>query len=314
MMKSFAISALLVFSFFGAWPASAQETSPTVQPTEYQLLEPLPAVSGPQGQECVTADGKPCASTDTYLPGLMRLLIMLATGMAVVMIIYAGVKYMSTDAFSGKEEAKGIISGALWGLLLAMSAWLILNTINPRLVTIDLNIKPLPIQGELPTITDISDPTGGCPTPLCETVAIDHKSPPYGCRAPGPCRVRANLNEKLIAFEEAFGDILVTEAYPPTREHQNSCHASGDCVDMQAVSANRIYEFINKAGEAGLKAVFEVESQARKDEIIRAACGRGSAADCSARLGRCITPLPPRDGRRQITGEHFSVYNESACR
>jgi len=63
--------------------------------------------------------------------------------LAVIMIIWGGIQYMSTDAISGKSEAKNTIQNAIWGLLLAISAWLILNTINPDLVKFNLNIEPI---------------------------------------------------------------------------------------------------------------------------------------------------------------------------
>jgi hypothetical protein len=53
------------------------------------------------------------------------------------MIVIGGVQYLSTDAISGKNEGRKKIENALGGLLLAILAWLILNTINPEL----LNIK-----------------------------------------------------------------------------------------------------------------------------------------------------------------------------
>jgi len=50
------------------------------------------------------------------------------------------VKWMLTDLISGKEEAKKDIQGALTGLLIVISAVLILTVINPNLVGIDLDL------------------------------------------------------------------------------------------------------------------------------------------------------------------------------
>ena len=103
--------------------------------TEYKLLAPLP------GYVKTTAAGKTTAAP--YIEGIFTLIIAIAGGLAVVKIIFGGIKYMSTDAFGGKSEAKTTIQNAIWGLLLAISAWLILFTINPKLVEFDLNI---PVQ------------------------------------------------------------------------------------------------------------------------------------------------------------------------
>ncbi|KKT95153.1 MAG: hypothetical protein UW97_C0028G0003 [Parcubacteria group bacterium GW2011_GWA2_45_15] len=101
--------------------------------TEYKLLQPIPLKG---------ADSAPTDTTtaELYIKGIFTLIIAIAGGLAVVRIIFGGIQYMSTDAFEGKSEAKTIIQNAIWGLLLAISAWLILFTINPDLIKFDLTI------------------------------------------------------------------------------------------------------------------------------------------------------------------------------
>ena len=103
--------------------------------TEYELLAPIP-LDG--------ADSEPAETTNAeqYIEGIFTLIIAIAGGLAVVRIIFGGIQYMSTDAFEGKSEAKNTIQNAIWGLLLAISAWLILFTINPDLIKFDLTIPP----------------------------------------------------------------------------------------------------------------------------------------------------------------------------
>ena len=96
----------------------------------------------------------------TYLTGMVKLLIMVAGVLAVIMIMLGGIQYMSSDAISGKEEGKEKITQALFGLLLAIASWLILNTINPDLLIINPTIKP----AELPsssTSPPLFPPPGG---------------------------------------------------------------------------------------------------------------------------------------------------------
>lgn len=109
------------------------------QGTPYTLLQPIPLdKSGCTGNE--TGD-QVCETTPgPYIEGIFTLIIAIAGGLAVIMLIYGGIKYMSTDAIGGKSEAKDTIQNALWGLLLVISAWLILSTINEKLVTFDLKI------------------------------------------------------------------------------------------------------------------------------------------------------------------------------
>jgi len=73
-----------------------------------------------------------------YLDNLYYAGLAIASGLAVLMIIYGGVRYMSTEAISGKSEGREIITAAIGGLLLAFFSWLILYTINPKLLKKDL--------------------------------------------------------------------------------------------------------------------------------------------------------------------------------
>ena len=51
-----------------------------------------------------------------------------------------GLQYMSTDAISGKQEGKERITQALFGLGLAIASWLILATISPTLLKVNLTV------------------------------------------------------------------------------------------------------------------------------------------------------------------------------
>jgi len=63
--------------------------------------------------------------------------------LAIVMIIRGGVEYMTIDAISSKENGKNRIKAALGGLLLAFSAIVILNTINPGLTSLNIKFEAL---------------------------------------------------------------------------------------------------------------------------------------------------------------------------
>ncbi len=63
--------------------------------------------------------------------------------LAIVMIIRGGVEYMTIDAITSKENGKNRVKAALGGLLLAFSAILILNTINPGLTSLNIVFEPL---------------------------------------------------------------------------------------------------------------------------------------------------------------------------
>ena len=141
---------------------------------EYCLLAPIP-LSGPGGTDDKTAD------INTYIPAMFRLAIGIAGGLAVLRIIVGGIKYMTTDAFSGKSEAKETIQNALVGLLLAISAYTILYTIDPSLVKLDFSIEGLRVGTPLETGTGSTTPAGGT------------RGPSYGNSWPTDATIRNDL-------------------------------------------------------------------------------------------------------------------------
>jgi len=108
--------------------------SPLVLLAEYTPLAPLPDL----------APGTDDGSFLYFIQNSFYLLIGVAGVLAVIMIMLGGIQYMSTDAISGKEDGKEKITKALLGLLLAIGAWLILNTINPAILGLDLSTKEIP--------------------------------------------------------------------------------------------------------------------------------------------------------------------------
>lgn len=69
-----------------------------------------------------------------YINAVYLLSISIAALLAVIKIIVAGVKWMLTDLVNAKGEAKKDIQGALLGLLIIISAHVILTTVNPELI------------------------------------------------------------------------------------------------------------------------------------------------------------------------------------
>jgi len=84
----------------------------------------------------------------SYLNTLYSLGLGIAAGLAVIMILIGGIQYLSTDAISGKEEGKERITSALWGLLLSLCSWIILNTIDPGLLNTNILVNPVTLQGQ----------------------------------------------------------------------------------------------------------------------------------------------------------------------
>jgi hypothetical protein len=120
--------------------------SPPGQPASPQGFVPLTGLPGVTDQpQSTTLAG--------YLNALFRIAIGLGALVGVVKITLAGIKYMSSDAFSSKEEAKKDITSTLLGLLIMLSTFVILNTIYPNILNLNVlqELKPLkPVNSNEP--------------------------------------------------------------------------------------------------------------------------------------------------------------------
>ena len=95
----------------------------------YTPLEPVPYTSGQSGNVNFSA----------FLLALIKILISLGGLLAVGALVLGGTTYMVSEVVGKKVQAKQRVAAALLGLLLLLSTWLILKTINPQL----LNLKVL---------------------------------------------------------------------------------------------------------------------------------------------------------------------------
>jgi hypothetical protein len=107
-----------------------------VYAAEYVPLAPLPGVIKDQP-----------ISLESYLGAIFKIGIGLAGVFAVLMIVIAGIQYIGgASSPSARTDARGRITNAIFGLILALVSWLILNTINPNLLNTSLNINNVNID------------------------------------------------------------------------------------------------------------------------------------------------------------------------
>lgn len=119
-----------IFSF--AAEAAAAEGDPTV-------LAPLPGVADKAGDT---------TTFNQYIPAIFNLAIGLSAVFAVFMIVVGGLQYMSTDAIQKKSDGKERIKNSVYGLIMVICAYLVLYTINPNLLKLDLNIETISIKSD----------------------------------------------------------------------------------------------------------------------------------------------------------------------
>lgn len=154
------------------------------------------------------------------------------------------------------------------------------------------------------TKTGVPRGCDGCQEELAGS-GIPHKSElQNGCKNPegDSCWVAAEIYEKLKILKSNYESPVnwwVSESCPPTFLHQASCHKQENCtcVDVSftssgAATAENIKHFIEKAKAAGLRPVYEVKTNTKRNQLVRG----GVPAE------NIITET-------RITGPHFSVYS-----
>lgn len=137
--------------------------------------------------------------------------------LAVIMLVIGGVQYMvAGDKDPG--PAKERIKNAIWGLILALTSYLILYTINPDLVK---KVKLVPIDIKVVTPT-----TPGAGT-VAENGACHSTGTPEETCATGRCY--KDKAECTPAYGNESGVCLVS-CVPPTKKGVDEpCAESGEC-------------------------------------------------------------------------------------
>ncbi len=142
---------LLILLFFVAIPAHAQTWTTAQQYMNQGQSNQLSQFQVKQSGTNLTYTPLeplyPYQAADINTPGgfvsllnnIFRLLISLGALIAVVTLVVGGIAYMVSEAIDKKQEAKNRMKASIYGLLLLAGSYLILNTINPDLLRINLN-------------------------------------------------------------------------------------------------------------------------------------------------------------------------------
>lgn len=119
---------------------------------EYIPLAPLPFEG---------LNGGPTPDLGQYLAAIFRMAIVVIAVLAVIMIVFHGIAYATTDVIGGKTDHRKGVWNAILGLVLALGSWLLLNTINPRLASqLRIGIPDVHLDGPDPAWQDGNAPNG----------------------------------------------------------------------------------------------------------------------------------------------------------
>ena len=118
----------------------------------YALLAPLPgltAIGVPDEQD--TNDSRfQDFDLGIWVNRIVTFIIGVIGLAAVVMIVIAGVQYMTTEAIGTKSDAKDRVTQSLIGLVIALGIFVILNTINPELLDVNPDVEEVSFAYNMP--------------------------------------------------------------------------------------------------------------------------------------------------------------------
>lgn len=265
--------------------------------TDYSVLAPLPNTTI---GNCGTAAKDPACQTTLakYIPAIYLLAVGIAVAMAFVVITFGGITYATSDALSGKQDGRRLITNALSGLILVIGSYVIINTINPQMLQFTLDIKDVVGQNQTAPVTAV-----GCANcvslgklPL-KAGANDQISPSVL-----PFLQRLDSNMQAVSGPNAW---QITEAFSFGGMHTStSCHHTGSCVDANPIDPTRrgLVQFYNASRQAGISNItYEVQTAAEKDKLIN------GCAKCNppvAGLGSSATWVRVNT---QATAPHFHL-------
>jgi len=227
---------------------------------DYIPLEPIPGAGG-------------SGDFPDYISGIYKFALWSVGIASMFMLTIGGAMYLtSAGNTSSISSAKNVIFDSLIGLVLALTAWFILNFINPDILTGDLSIFNTMRMEEIPTDTPASIRQGASTNPngnkVCsDCVEIPSNIPNKGCAPPASgytaqsCKLNRDLLAKIQKIDKNITGWRITESYPPTVIHKSKCHLNGTCADINnsggSTDPSTIKKYYDAFKAAGLNVLYE---------------------------------------------------------
>lgn len=275
----------------------------------------LPSLSFAAGVVPCGGTGEPACQACHFVQLGQNLIVWFIGIMAsIIALIFAigGMKMVMSGGGEGVSAAKAMMTNSVIGLIILLSAWLVVDTVLKMFVDgsklgtwneIQCVAQPSKVADPVPGgggNASSTIPATGCAT-RCMAIPSGIKVKVGACNNNGStCTVSSQLETPLLSLDEKLDNLgidwQVTEAYPPTVTHSNPCHANGTCIDASISSPtnDNIKKFMDSAKGSSLRAVYEGMDCSVRDTLR----SQGYSAYCKS-----------DNGYGHITGTHFSVYS-----
>jgi len=255
----------------------------------YEMLAPIPGIGSKYtdgaGVERDTGftekDGRQTVNTKKmqigdYLNQIFRVALGILALIAVIMIIIAGVEYMVVESIYGKSAAKERIINAVTGLLIGLGIFLILSTINPKLLEVNFAPPTVAIKFE-------SDPGDGYNYDLDPNGISQSAMPASGTNIKGCPEGIISVSNILICKSMAKGlDDLLKEAnqngYTLTGkgyrsyESQYNLRVKNNCPDPVNSPSNQCNPHTAKPGKSNHEAGLAVDFRCNNAKLGGSQC------------------------------------------
>lgn len=227
-MKNKNLKLLLISGILSAFLLA----SPAVFAQQGQKLEfPIPQPEGKALKE---------ATLEQYISGLFTFGLMVVGITALASIMFGGIRYMASDLITTKQDAKDQIASAIYGLLLLLFSYLILNTINPELVSLRTATMPAPAATPRQTTPTLIAPDGqfiydpGIQAQFSD--ASTQLKQFLDCMAQ---KVPGNVG-RISSISDSAGIQTCLNNYskPPCAHASNSCHYGGSNCKGQSYAVD----------------------------------------------------------------------------
>ncbi|MBU1131232.1 D-alanyl-D-alanine carboxypeptidase family protein [Patescibacteria group bacterium] len=201
-----------------------------LEPIKFRLNLPIPGLEEFSQGEGMEVNSQ---TITKYFGGLYRFFVSIAGIVAVFMITMGGVYWLFSGGNDQKiTKAKEIILGAVFGLLLALSSYMILFNINPALV----EFEDLPVPAVVMEMSSLV--TGACPSESQVKIipSIDKVSISSNCSNP---RLTQETIDKLKVASEKLNSnetLVITSAYRTYKKQKElyDCWKQGLCPNVAA--------------------------------------------------------------------------------
>lgn len=258
----------------------------------------LPKVSEAAGLvPCGGYSEHACTTSDviTFASTLIEWLITMLGVIAVIALVYTGFRMVISAGDEGAwKQAKEQFTNIVIGIVIILAAFLVVDTILKALTSKSLEqwSGGLVVSPKDDTSSgDTSNTTQSSNNTTTGTCADCVKVTSVSCKNSDSCSVSSFYASRLDDLVTNSGETLqVTEAWPPSQNHQASCHQNGTCTDIvfsdRQFTTDRIKAFQQAAADTGMRAVFEP----------------GPGGSCSG-ISDCL-----ENSTTHATGDHFSLY------